>query len=1108
MVAPASVPASAILLRSPNEHHSPMMRLIALAGLLAALLHQGFEQALFAEEESPSPAQLANDEFFESKIRPVLVKHCYECHSAEGKGIQGGLRLDTQAAVQQGGDSGPAVVAHNVEASLLISALRYEDFEMPPQGKLPDTVIADFVTWVERGAPDPRTGGPLVQSGIDFETARQHWAYQPITQPQPPAVQDAQWCATEVDYFTRAKMEQLGLQPVPLADKRQLIRRATFDLIGLPPSPEEVADFVADDSPQAFSRVIDRLLQSEHYGERWGRYWLDVARYAEDQAHTFSVTNNTNAFRYRDWVVAAFNSDLPYDQFVKLQIAGDLLGPQSPDSYDHLIALGFFGLGAQYYKNSDAAQAAADELDDRVDTLTRGFLGLTVSCARCHDHKFDPIPTQDYYSLAGIFHSSKLTNAPLCDPQDVQAYNAGQQRIKAAEASLAEFMADEKARAAETKVDQIAAYIETVWKYRTAPRTQPPAKLESFAAQAGLNAFLLKRWNKFLDPKQKGKVEELDAWFELVDAHAAPSTAPDTTSSDTTSANTSASSPAVAAQVSQFALQFQQRVQQGLDVRNGVATTNLVDADAAHKPGNPRFVSPLVTKVRPTAGIDVDITGATHLYLVVSDGGNGNSCDHSDWLMPRLIGQQGELNLAELKWESAEGFGGARVNTNYQGKPLSVGGKKYTAGIGVHAPSVLKFQLPEGYQRFQAIGGLDNSGSDQGGCGDQAAIQFSVYTEKPIADPIGAGRDLLTTVLGKDGPFAVSDDDLENFLSGEQKQQLERLSAELADAKEQMPEMYPIAHSYAEATPQDLHVYVRGNPANQKELAPRRFLKILAGDEPPVYSGNSGRLQLAEAIASPENPLTARVIVNRVWQHHFGRGLVGTPSNFGSQGEAPTHPELLDYLTADFIASGWSIKQLHRSIMLSSTYRLSTAYDVANANIDADNRFLWSMNRRRLDIEAWRDSLLDVAGKLDRTLGGPSTDLADPKNVRRTIYAKISRHELDNLLRLFDFPDANITSAKRSQTTVPQQQLFILNSPAMVALAEAFAARVHQESNDDDASRIRRAFLLAYSRPVTERELEIGLAFLSGEPDEQDKLSRWAQYAQALLGANEFTYLD
>ena len=1061
----------------------------------ALLIVWTFVASAISSAEEGKPTDGAVDaksmEFFEAKIRPVLLKHCYECHSADAKNVKGGLLVDTREAIRKGGDSGAAVVPGKVKSSLLISAMQHESFEMPPKGKLPDAVIADFEKWVEMGAPDPRDGSPTITATeIDFEQARKFWSFQPIRPPQLPVVKNAAWPTAEIDHFVLAKLEENDLQPVSAAERRQLIRRATFDLIGLPPTPAEVNAFINDPAPDAFRKVVDRLLDSEHYGERWGRYWLDVARYSEDQAHTFSVRLNTNGYRYRDWVVRAFNQDMPYDKFVRWQIAGDLIGPETADNYDHLIALGFFGLGAQYYKNSDAAKAAADELDDRVDTLSRGFLGLTVSCARCHDHKFDPIPTQDYYSLAGIFRSSKLHNAPLCSPEAIKAYNEGQKGIKLANESLKKFLATAKESAAESRVAEIASYMKAVWKFRVAKANGETPKTKEFAKAQEVNEFLLKRWLAFLDPRQKGKVAELEEWFGLD---------PKVVAGDGSD---------VPAQVAEVAQRFQDRVQRGIQIRDGVVTQNLVNSKEPFSPGSPRFVTPLVTKARPTAGIDVDIRGAKQLILVVTDGGNGRSCDHADWIAPTLVGKQGKLKLTELKWKKNVGDLGTRVNANYQGNPIRVGGKQYAEGIGVHATSTITYDIPEGYERFQAIGGLDNSGSDQGGCGDQASVQFSVYTETPTAGPIVPENDLLTKVLGKDGPFTVRDEDIQNFLPSDQRSEFEQLRSAAEKAKQTAPAMYGVAHSYAEGNVADMKVFVRGNPARQREVAPRRFLRILAGEDRTSYQDGSGRRQLAEAIASRENPLTARVMVNRIWQHHFGRGIVGTPSNFGKLGEPPTHPQLLDHLAAKFIASGWSIKAIHREIMLSSTYQLSTEENAGNFQIDADNRYLWRMNRRRLDIEAWRDALLDVAGRLDRSIGGPSTNLADANNVRRTVYAKISRHELDSLLRLFDFPDANITSEKRTETTVPQQQLFVLNSPFMATQAKAFAARLFREAPTDDEARIRLAFQLAYGRSPEDVEIDLGKAYVSNAADPQNKLSLWESYSQVLLGSNEFMYLD
>ena len=1060
--------------------------------LLVVLLTTWVSPPVLAENGVAKEPAAQGVEFFEEKIRPVLLQHCYACHSASAKKVQGGLLLDSRPATLQGGDSGPAVVPGSVDESLLIDALRQQSFKMPPKGKLSDAVIADFVQWIEIGAPDPRDGEPTAQTSIDFEKARTFWSFRPIAAPERPSVKRADWPQTAIDYFTLAKIESKGLNPVGPAGKRALLRRATFDLTGLPPRPEEVESFVRDASPEAFSKVVDRLLSSPHYGERWGRYWLDVARYAEDQAHTFAVKPNVHGYRYRDWVVSAFNTDMPYDRFVKLQIAGDLLGPVADRPYDHLVALGFFGLGAQYYKNSDAAKAAADELDDRVDTLTRAFLGLTVSCARCHDHKFDPIPTQDYYSLAGIFNSSKLYNVPLCTPDEIAAYNDGQKKIKDQEGAVKRFIAGQKTTAAEAKRGQVAKYIEAVWRFRVARATGQTVKTAKFATDAGLHAFLLKRWIGFLDAKNKGKVPALDAWFELLPA--TPEQRPE----------------GLPKPVAEVALRLQDHLESLLDERDGKRPVKRVTKNTklTRTPGSPRFVSAVVTKINPTVNIDVDIRGASQLYLVVTDAGNGKSCDHADWLRPRLVGSQGSRKLTDLKWRSAQtGFGKIHIDKNVTGKPLQAGGQNYGNGIGTHAPSVVVYDLPAGYTRFRAIGGLDHSGSDQGACGAQASIQFRVYTEAPAETRLG-GAELLAAVFGEKGLFAIPDGQLEKHLPKASRVELEKLRAQLATVKKTAPAMYPIAHSITEGNVADMKVFARGNPANQGEVAPRRFLKILAGDNPPVFKHGSGRLELAEAITGPGNPLTARLMVNRIWQHHFGRGIVATPSNFGKLGEAPTHPGLLDYLARRFVASGWSIRAIHREVMLSSTYRLSSETNEANSNIDADNRWLWRMRRRRLDVEAWRDSLLDVSGRLDRAIGGPSTNLSDAGNVRRTVYAKISRHELDSLLRLFDFPDANITSSKRSETTVPQQQLFVLNSPFMVEQAKSFAVRLHREEPDSDYARIRRAFLVAYARLPSSLEVELGLAYLGGQDAEQNALSRWQRYTQVLLSGNEFMYLD
>lgn len=1029
-------------------------------------------------------------EFFEKHIRPVLTQHCYECHSADSKPIQGDFVLDTREAIRRGGPSGAAVVPGDPEAGELISALRHETYEMPPTGKLSDAVIGRFVEWIKMGAPDPRDGSAAVAENLDLAAARERWPYQVPEAGSPPDVKNAAWPRGAIDRFVLARLEAEGLRPVDPATKRQLIRRATFDLIGLPPSPEDVADFLADESPEAFARVIDRLLASPHYGERWARHWLDVARYAEDQAHTFGVRKNTNGYQYRDWVIEAFNRDLPYDEFVTLQIAADLVQQDKPEHRDDLRALGFFGLGAVYYKNSDKAKAEADELDDRVDTLSRGFLGLTVSCARCHDHKFDPIPTQDYYSLAGVFHSCRLTDIPLVDADVVAEYNAAQKSIKDAETKLAEFVKSHKSRLAEEQSETVARYLVAAWKHRA---TERRGGLKELAAAEGLDERVLDRWVRLLNGKSP--FATLKSWSALE----APTTVDE----------------AVPAPVVELAENVQCSVRVLIDRRDGV-----VSDDTPKTKNEALFTSRTVTKEQPWADIDVDLTGARELYLTINDGGNGNSCDWADWIEPRLVGPAGEIKLTELSWRTASaGSGRVNVNRNAGGQPLRVGGQEFQDGIGSHATSLIVYDLPKGITRFRARGALDDAGSGQGGCGASASVQFVVSTSpiRDLPDHSDAARKLtddekkfLESLFGDRGVYQRSDSELEAELTDPLRQELLALRATVEERKGESPPMYPVAHGIADNRPTDLKIYVRGNPAKQGDVAPRRFLRVIAGDEPEHFTQGSGRLELARAIATEDNPLTARVIVNRVWQRHFGRGIVNTPSNFGSLGDPPTHPELLDWLAVRFVENGWSIKWLHREIMLSATYQLSSQSLAENDGIDPENRLLWRANRRRLEVEPWRDALLAVSGELDRSFGGPSLDLNSKENNRRTVYSSVSRHELAQLLRLFDFPDANVTSGRRNETTVPQQQLFVLNSPFMLRQAESLVKRLETQA-EDDADRIRSAYELLYARPATEREVELGLAFLADSQEDRDpadRLNGWVQYAQVLLSANEFMYID
>jgi hypothetical protein len=851
-------------------------------------------------------------EFFETKIRPALTEHCLKCHSTDAekdKKLRGGLKLDSKAGWEKGGDTGPAIVPGKPGEGTLLKSLRYTDtdLQMPPKGKLPEAVIKDFEKWIAEGAVDTRGDSTAkTASTIDLEKGRRFWSIVPPKEPAIPVVSGhAVPVRTPIDAFIQAKWTEKGLKPVPAADRRTLLRRAYLDVIGLPPTAEEMDAFLADQSPDAYAKVIDQLLARSSYGEKWARHWLDVARYAEDQAHTFGVKPKSQAWRYRDWVIAALNSDMPYDRFVKLQIAGDMLPDAPDDPFIKYAGLGFLGLGAEYYKNSAAAQAIAEELDDRVDTLTRGFLALTVSCARCHDHKFDPIPTRDYYSIAGIYMGTSLSDAPLATPAEMKAYTAAQAKVKEIDDRIKALISEVGKAAQKEARSKAGKYLLAAARVKAATRGKP--SLDEVAKKEELHPYFLKKWVSFLDTPAARSLPALSDWYAL-------------------------------------------------------------KADAGNEPRE---------------------AAASKLQKAVDEGGK-------------------------------------------------------------------------------------NQAAQKAIVGDQTA------------------------------PFFIAPNDNEKFVPDADRPKLAELRAELESRKKASPPAPAMAHVISGNGP-GMKVYIRGNPAAKGEDAPKGFLQVLSREA--TTRKDYTRLDLANAIGGADNPLTARVIVNRVWAVHFGRGLVSTPSNFGSLGDRPSNPELLDWLAVNFMRNGWSLKWLHRQILLSSTYQLDSRTDPANDRIDAANVYLWRATRRRLDIELWRDSLLAVSGNLDTTRGGPTFDLRDANARRRTVYAKISRHELDGLLRLFDFPDANVTADKRPATTVPQQQLFALNSEFMTNQARFLAARVEKMASTD-ADRIIAAYRLVFGRTPDTRELELGERFLKLPGRSEDRLTRWQQYAQILLASNELMYVD
>jgi hypothetical protein len=845
-------------------------------------------------------------EFFELQVRPVLARNCFGCHTAAR---QGGLRLDSRQHLMQGGDLGPVVVPGHADQSLLYQAVSHTHprLKMPPNGELPAGDIAAIKAWIDGGAVWPENG-PILAAKPEYlitPAQRDFWSFRPMAHPDVPTVRNKSWPKSDIDRFILAKLEEKGLQPAPPASRRALIRRATLDLLGLPPSPEEVDAFLSDRSPEAWARVVDRLLASPHYGERWGRYWLDVARYSDDRLNSTQDDPYPNSFRYRDWVIRAFNDDMPYNVFVKAQIAGDLM--PAKDRLQYEPGLGFYALSPEFQ-------------DDRVDATTRGFLGLTVACAQCHDHKYDPIPTQDYYSLLGIFSNTELHEYPLAPDREVAAWRSQKERIDQQEKSLKEF------------VDKQSSQLADILAAKTARFLLASRGLES---ADGLDGATLRRWTRYLAKKDR-EHPFLKQWDELAGALPSPE------------------------ELRSAAQEFQ----------------DVVLAVNAEK---------------------------------------------------KLIDEKNQITL-----------------------------------------------------------GLNPSREDL-----SRASLISLARDKYVL-----WRDLFEAK----GVLHHGHDEIDCYLGGEWKDYLESMERQLTALRKALPPPYPFLQGIEDRRKlEKQRVWIRGDRNNPGDDAPPRFLAILSRGPRKIFTQGSGRLELAEAITDPENPLTARVLVNRIWQHHFGQGIVRTPSNFGELGDRPSHPELLDYLGRWFIAHDWSIKALHRQIMLSAVYLEGAAYSEKSFTMDPDNRLLWRASRRRLDIEALRDSLLFVSGSLDLTAGGKGAPLSD-KNCRRTVYAFISRRKLDRMLALFDFPNANNTSEQRMSTNVPLQRLFFMNSSLVSQESRKLANRLNSEPND--RARIRKAYRLLFDREPSQQELGLGLDFL------RENEAAWPQFAQVLLSSNEFTFVE
>jgi len=909
------------MIRRAHQYRSTVL---LLAGLAAGAAH-------------------ANDaDFSETKIRPVLVEHCYSCHSSAADPLKGKLKLDSAEALAAGGASGkPAVVPGDPAASPLLEAIRYTnpDLEMPPKEQLPAQVVADFERWIATGAVFPASTAP-----VDLMAkAREHWAFH-APKPQPLPAVDSAWPRTEIDTFILARLQAAGLSPAPPADRRTLIRRLSFDLLGLPPTPEEVADFEADTGPDAYAKLVDRYLDSPHYGERWARHWLDVARYADTKGYVYGDREEetfTHSHVYRDWVVDALNRDLPYDQFLRLQLAADAYTGKATRS--DLAAMGFLTLGPRFLG------VMPDIIDDRIDTVSRGLLGLTVSCARCHDHKFDPIPIADYYSLYGVFSASSERTVPL-DPDALQReeYAAFTEEMRKREEKLRERFTTKTVELEARLRAQVDRYLAAV----PTAATLPTDDFYEIRNAEDLNPTIVRRWA----------------------AHIASASADDPV----------------------FGLWRQLAALPA----EGFAAAARALLDALPAP--------------PREG-DVVLAAAS----VASP------------MNPAIVAALREANPASFNDVAAA-----------YGKVFKCADEAWLATL-------------------------------------KQAEESGAPAPTQLADP---ALDALRDRMMRDGsPIRVPEGaivDLEWMFDEPTRVELSTLHAELdrwINAAEHAP-AYAVQLA-DKPSPTPPRVFLRGSPASPGPEVPRQFLALLSGPDRKPFAEGSGRRELAEAIASADNPLTARVLVNRVWGWHFGVPLLDTPSDFGTRAAAPSHPELLDWLAQRFVADGWSLKKLHRLLLLSATYQQSSAAPMHPA--DPENRLLARFNAERLDFESLRDALLAASGELDLSLGGKPVDLTtQPFSTRRTLYGRVDRQFLPPVFRVFDFPNPDMHSPARNHTAVPQQALFLMNNPFVQSQARALAARAIAAAPESAEDRVAWMHQRAYQRAAAPEQAARALAFV------------------------------
>ena len=1072
-----------------------------------------------------TPEQL---EFFERKVRPILAEQCYNCHSHSGEKLKANLYLDVRSDILKGGDTGPALVVGNPEKSLLIEAVSYAnpDLQMPPKTRLSPAQVRDLTTWVRDGAAWPDEQVKVVnRSGFDLEKRKaEHWCWKPVVAQTPPPVADESWPLTGADRFISARLQQAGLKPAPTAEKESLIRRVTFDLTGLPPTPAEVDAFVADNSTHAWAAVVDRLLASPRFGERWARHWLDLVRYAETRGHEFDPAI-PNAWQYRDYVIRSLNQDVRYNQWVREHLAGDLITPRlntETGANESVLGTGFWFLGEEVHSPVGIRQDEADRLDNRLDVMGKAFLAVTIGCARCHDHKFDAISQRDYYGMTGYLVSSGYRQVRF---ESLEAHRQIAQKLDPVQKISREPLLSAIFKAEQASLTNAAQWIRDAESIQQSPNPMGEAAL------TGDDSLQVLAWWRELKRIRSDSHHPLAT--ALSKSSAPPFTPSENTNGITVIADYSrpqttpwlqdgfsfglgpvpAGEPLPGLNVTQplqgistLPAAYRRSFWNGLSVERA-------DRDAGRLGGWERGEQTLRS---PEFRMDHGklwylVRGSAHAYAVVDS--------HLMVVGPLHGALLHEWQTPSDRWTWVE------QNLNdYVGHRLHV----EFSPIGNEPMAIAKVVCSDSQPPLPGTVFPDDWFD-----GANPADRLTNGFQRTVEMVTGTHRAELSTSELEVADWMVRHLDLLSPPGSAQRQQLSREVAPLLAEQDQLlAQVHPhsaTAPAMFEGSGMDEAVLIRGASRRPGELAPRRFLEAIAGTNGPSIGTGSGRLQLAEQIVDPSNPLTSRVIVNRVWYHLFGRGLVATVDNFGVLGERPSHPELLDYLADRFVhEQGWSIKQLIRELVLSRAYQMSSRpMDSPAEESDPQNVLLHRMNVRRLEGEAIRDALLSVSGRINLKAGGPPvpvylTPFMDGRgrpggsgpldgDGRRSIYQEIRRNFLNPMMLAFDTPIPFNAMGRRNMSNVPAQALILMNDPFVVEQAAVWARHLPPGTGAED--RVRDMYRTAFSRLPTDREVAMATEFLQSQSvaygaDGMRDPRVWADLGHVLFNVKEFIYIN